>query len=233
MTSFLRGRRSATVVVALLTIATISTAPDRAEAVGSDVVIVGDSIVAGNQDPIRQILRERGRDVTIDAQSGRTLTRSFDLGGTTVRSGTSAVRSLVESGRRPALWIIELGTNDHSGAGNCGCPDPVAAAGERIDALLGELPGDANVAWVTVLDTDVPESVRWFNTALSVRGLAQIPWFDIARNEPSWFLDDVHPSMEGVFALIDVLDAGIDAYLDGAPPRERSARRVGVSAYTI
>jgi len=233
ITSARRLRRVALALVLASSAITVASSTDTASASRSDVVIVGDSIVGGNQDPIRQILRERGRDVTIDARSGRTLTRSFRLGGTTVDSGVSAVRSLVASGRRPALWIIQLGTNDHVGVGNCDCPDPVAAAGLRIDMLLAELPADANVAWVTVLDTDFPESVRWFNTALAVRGLPQIPWFDTARDQRSWFLDDVHPSMDGVFALIDVLDAGIDAYLDGAPARTRSARRLGVTAYTI
>ncbi len=229
-------RLAIAVVVAMAVAGVSSTATTEApvaEAGRRDVIIVGDSIVAGNQNPIRQVLRQRGHDVTIDAQSGRTLTRSFPFQGTTVRSGVSAVRSLVASGRRPALWIIELGTNDHFGVGNCGCPDPVVAAGARIDALLAELPPGANVAWVTVLDTDFPQSVVWFNTALTLRNLQQIPWHDTAQFRPDWFLDDVHPSFPGVFALIDLLEDGIEAYLDGRQLGDRTARRLGVSQYTL
>lgn len=203
-----------------------------AEATGSpDVVIVGDSIIAGNRRLIDPVLATAGLDVHIDAQSGRNLTESFVDRERQVDSGAAAVARLREQGLRPDLWLIELGANDVSIIRRCGCADPVTFAGARIDQLLEELPPGANVAWVTVHRDVLEPAVTHFNNALLVRSLQQIDWHAAALFRDDWLLDSKHPSVVGARAFGQVLVDGMTIYLDGPFRGERTARRLGLSSY--
>ena len=206
-------------------------APSVASAADRSIVIVGDSIVAGNRSAVAEVLLDRGLEVTIDAQSGRNLTQSFPSRSGVVRSGAETVAALREQGLRPRLWVIELGSNELGPIQRCQCADPVAFAGERIDRVLAELPADANVAWVTVHNTERSRALSHFNNALHVRNLQQIDWHAAALTRGDWFLDDVHPTVSGVFAFADVLATGMESYLRGPFRTDGVARRVGLSAY--
>jgi hypothetical protein len=216
-----------------MTIAAIipGTPANAASADDRFIVLVGDSVVAGNRAAIAQVLVDRDLEVTLDAQSGRNLTESFPSRGTTVRSGAEVVASLRDQGLRPSLWVIELGANELGPIQRCACVDPVAFAGERIDRVLAELPTGANVAWVTVHDTERSRALTHFNNALHVRGLQQIDWHAAAKFRSDWFLDDVHPTIAGVYAFADVLADGMQSYLDGPFRTEGAARRVGLTTY--
>ncbi len=203
-------------------------APTSAAVDGPDVVLVGDSIVAGNRSLIDPVFAARGLDVRIDARSGRNLTVAFTDGTRIVDSGADAVARLRESGLRPALWVIEVGANDIGFVRRCECADPVAFAVDRIDQLLAELPPGANVAWVTPHRVELEPALTHFNNALLVRSLQQIDWHAAALFRDDWFLDAKHPSIPGARAFADVLADGMETYLDGPFRGERSARRLGL-----
>lgn len=196
-----------------------------------EVVLIGDSLVGGNRVGIDPVFAASGLEVHIDARSGRNLTDPFVDGPRRVDSGVAAAARLRDQGLRPALWLIALGANDVAVIRRCECDDPVAFAGERIDALLAELPRDANVAWVTVHRVELEPAVTHFNNALLLRSLQQIDWHAAALFRDEWFLDARHPSVAGVRAYANVLADGMATYLDGPFRGERSARRLGLVAY--
>ncbi len=212
------------------------TGDGRAEATTAEVIIVGDSIVSISQWRIRPELQRRGIDIDIDAAKRRSIVRDTTFAGQLVRSGAATVRSMVAAGRRPDLWVIELGTNDLGPMFGCGCDDLVAFAGEMIDDLLAELPAGADVIWVTVYDRGAATVTEAFNTALHVRGLPIIDWWSAALGHDEWLDDRVHPSSVGVGALTGVLADGIEAQLAWLDRRdeprsglERATRGVVVS----
>lgn len=172
------------------------------------MAIVGDSIVAGNRAVVQDILSRAGVPATvIDAASGRAMSHRTAYGaGKTVSSGIDAVRAIRQAGHRPSLWVVELGTNDTWGVGNCRCPDPVAYAGTRIDLVRAEIGVGHQILWMNVRANSVGANA--INEALRRRlgpSFGLIDWDAATRGHDGWFLDAVHPNMTGVFQLGDLL----------------------------
>ncbi|MDG2233942.1 MAG: hypothetical protein P8L16_08955, partial [Ilumatobacter sp.] len=101
------------VAAALLAgIAPLSAGRQAAAAPGQpDAVIVGDSLTGGNVDYIRPTLRNAGLNVRVEGLSARRIAVSFNFLGRR-DSGVARVRSLKAAGVSPALWVVQLGTND-------------------------------------------------------------------------------------------------------------------------
>ncbi len=213
-------------VATLLAAMTPLSADDRVVAAPGqpDVVIVGDSLTAGNKSYIGPTLRNAGLDVRLEALSARRIAVSFDFLGRR-DSGVSRVRALKAAGVSPSLWVIELGSNDLGVIQNCECPDPVAFAGTIIDQLLDEIGPGVPIAWVTVLSRNQWDASRWFNTAVGIRAarnlyIALIRWHDLALLRPDWFVDHVHQNVEDVKVFTQMYIDRISALLaDPLGPR--------------
>lgn len=182
------------------------------------VAIIGDSIIAGNLGYILPALDARGvpRRV-VDALSSRKTSIAWFDGRRTVTSGIDAVRSLRARGAAPQLWVIELGTNDTFDISTCRCPDPVAFAGQRIDALRTELGPGARVLWVNVRTSSA--GALAYNEALVRRAgpdFVIADWKAHSAGRTSWFVDAVHPNAKGVRELASFL---ADAILAMPPPQ--------------
>jgi hypothetical protein len=63
------------------------------------------------------------------------------------------------------------------------------------------------------------------------RIVEMIDWHAAANSRSEWFLDDVHPSVEGVYAFADMLANGMRSYVAGPFRSDRTARRLGLRAY--
>ena len=212
-TTFLAG------VVSLNAGRDVSAAPGQA-----NVVIVGDSLTGGNANYIGTTLRNAGLHVRVEGLSARRIAVSFNFLGRR-DSGVERVRSLKEAGVSPALWVIQLGTNDLGVINNCGCPDPVAYAGTIIDQLLDEIGSGVPIAWVTVANRSQWDASLWFNKAIGVRAardphVALIRWNELSASRPDWFVDHVHQNYNGVKVFTQMYIDRISALLaDPLGPR--------------
>jgi lysophospholipase L1-like esterase len=204
-----------------------------------DVVIVGDCLTGGNGNYIGATLRNAGLDVRVEGLSSRRIAVSFDFLGHR-DSGVERVRSLKAAGVSPALWVIQLGTNDLGAIDDCGCPDPVAYAGSIIDQLLDEIGSDVPIAWVTVANRNQWDASRWFNAAITIRAardphIALIRWNELSASRPDWFVDHVHQNSTGVRVFtqmyIDRISALLATPLGPRPPGPglAAAMRLGPS----
>ena len=206
----------------------------RAESTQPDVVIVGDSLTAGNLNIIRARLEAGGlSSVRYEALSSRRIAHPV-FSGFRRSSGVEAVRALKSEGVDPELWVVELGTNDLGFLPGCGCPDPTFFAGELIDQLVAEIGPGEPIAWVTVLNiADLPVSEQ-FNAALRRRAAVDpmfsiIDWYGTAWRRPELFNDHVHPNLAGVDAFAGMYLDGIGAVLDGLdrpPPSQPPSARL-------
>jgi lysophospholipase L1-like esterase len=205
----------------------------------ADVVIVGDSLTGGNANFIGTTLRNAGLNVRVEGLSARRIAVSFDFLGRR-DSGVERVRSLKGAGVSPALWVIQLGTNDLGVINNCGCPDPVAFAGTIIDQLLDEIGSGIPIAWVTVANRSQWDASRWFNSAITIRAardphIALIRWNELSASRPDWFVDHVHQNSAGVRVFtqmyIDRISALLTNPLGPRPPGPglAAATRLGPS----
>lgn len=227
-----RGRRRVLIVLGALAALTLGGAGTsvEADAVRPQAVIVGDSLTGGNASYIVPTLRSAGLDVRVEGLSARRIAVSFHSGGYR-DSGIARIRSLKAQGVVPALWVIELGTNDLAAVRNCGCSDPVTAARSLIDSLLAELGPDVPVAWVTVMHRGDYEVTNWFNEALRRRAATDpyfrlIDWGGLSMGRPEWFLDEVHQNQLGVQYFTQMYIDDITALLRDLPGPP--ARTVGL-----
>lgn len=195
----------ARVLVALASLAAVGLvdvgAPQRAsgEPASVPLAIVGDSVIAGNLGYILPVLDARGVPArAVDALSSRKTSIAWFVGRRLITSGIDAVRALQAQGVDPALWVIELGANDSYDISTCRCPDPVAFAGQRIDALRAELGAEARVLWVNVR-TSSPGALA-YNEALARRAgphFVVADWKAHSAGQVGWFVDAVHPTARG------------------------------------
>ena len=109
------------------------------------VVIVGNCLTCGIGKYIGTALHNVGLSVRVEGLSSRRIALSFDFLGHR-DSGVEWVKSLKAAGVSPALWVIQLGTNDLGAIDDRGCPNPVAYADSIIDQLLAEIGSDVPIA---------------------------------------------------------------------------------------
>lgn len=175
----------------------------------TNVAMVGDSITAGSQAAIEEVLGARGfTTITIDGEPSRRI----DIGNGTSEplSGVKALYQLLADGVAPDVWVIALGTND------VGQYATAEEYGALIDELLAMLPADAPLVWVDAYRPQYPEENRTFNDVLNQRiadrGHAAVAsWFTVASGNAGAILqgDQIHPNDEGVVAFANVVYAGM------------------------
>lgn len=202
----------------------------RGQSAQPTAVIVGDSLTGGNAGYIRLRLAEAGHGAArVEGLGSRRIAVSYFFHGYR-DSGIERIRRLRADGVEPQLWVIQLGTNDLHAIASCGCTDRVAFAAELIDQLLAELPPDAPVAWVTVVDRSRPRTTETFNAALRARAaadprMALIRWNRRAVARPEWFSDHVHPNFAGVVAFTEMYVDALTELLANPPGPPRSDGR--------
>jgi hypothetical protein len=133
-----------------------------------------------------------------------------------ISSGLDAIRSLKESGQ-PALWVVQLGTNDIFFE-----PFDGDRYAELVTVVLDEIGPGVPVVWVDVWRADRPAQSQRFNDVLKVIS-AQRPqlhladWVRVARTEPVLRPDGVHLNELGVERFTRTLvDAAIVVYATSA-----------------
>ncbi len=183
-----------------------------------DVVVVGDSIIAENLEVIDSVLVDGGvSDVHYAALGARRIADTYDYLGERP-SGLDAIDLCLDDGLTPAVWVIELGTNDVAAIAES--DDPEATSLALIDVVLDELDEAEAISWVTVIDRERLEASRVFNGALRDRAgeapsLGVIDWYAAAVDRPDWFVDDVHPNEVGAAAFAELVLAGIERVTPG------------------
>jgi lysophospholipase L1-like esterase len=196
--------RQFVIPVALVAIAGVVSAVGVGSHAGQTVVVVGDSLTAQSEAPIGLVLTADGWRPVVDGRSGSSITnRNSIVDWPTRVTELAAVR--------PAVVVIELGTND---CADCG--DDLDAG---IDRILAPLRQVRRVVWLTVQDTAVerasdPEgvnealrraTVRWPNLEL----LDMKGHFD---GHPEWHIADLlHFNAAGSKELADLIRRAIDA----------------------
>jgi len=209
-------------------------AADEAAEEGAEIVVVGDSITADNIEVIGAHLAEAGTPpVTFEARAARRIADSYEWHGWR-SSGLEAIDGVRGAGVQPALWVIELGTNDMFLVADLGWPEKVSRAGELIDDVVDAVGPDAPIAWVSVLHRDDPEVSRAFNEALRNRAVANpqmvvIDWQHAAVDHPEWFLDLVHPNSEGAGVLAELYSDAIERLLEPRPDPVAPTTTAGLS----
>lgn len=202
-----------------------------------DIVVIGDSLTAANKSLISSRVAAGGvSSVDYEALSGRRINAAVTYGdGIRRSSGVEVVRRLRGGGVDPALWVIELGTNDIGSVRNCECADPVVFAGTLIDTIVAAIGPGEPIAWVTVLDRNNIGVSGSFNEALRRRAAVDplfilIDWYGLGAGHPEWFLDHVHHNLAGVDAFAGLYLDSFRRLLDhplGTPrPGRPAAERV-------
>lgn len=168
------------------------------------VVVIGDSLTAGNVSTIRQRFVDVGLGAAFfDALSGRNITQSILYSWGFVPSGVAAATAAKAAGIDAPLWVVQLGANNVSMISRCDC-DRLAFARSMIAAMRAAV-GDRPVAWVNVRATTFTEAVDIFNQALRDEAAADptfhiIDWHAFSAGK-DWFVDHVHPNVAGAQAL--------------------------------
>lgn len=180
-----------------------------AEVTWTSVAMVGDSITAGSQAALEEVLGARGfTTITIDGEPSRRI----DVGNGTSEplSGVKALFDMIGAGVTPDVWVIALGTND---VGQYATEEEYGAL---IDEILAMLPADAPLVWVDAYRPQYPDENRLFNDVLNNRiaergNAAVASWFTVASANAEAILqgDQIHPNDEGVLAFANVVYAGM------------------------
>jgi lysophospholipase L1-like esterase len=176
------------------------TLPELARAAPS-VALVGDSISYLSREALERKLREEGfGDIEFDALPGRRIAEGDS-------SGLVVLDYAIAAGLEPALWIVELGTND---LGNYAGP---AAYGELIDLVLRRIPPPTPVVWVDTYSSFRLAEAQLFNAtlrdAIARRGdAATADWYGkcVELGPTTLIPDGLHPTADGfeIFAEVTV-----------------------------
>lgn len=180
-----------------------------AEVTWTNVAMIGDSITAGSQAALEEVLGARGfTTITIDGEASRRI----DVGNGTSEpvSGVKALYQMLADGVAPDVWVIALGTND---VGQYATEEEYGAL---IDEMLAMLPADAPLVWVDAYRQQYPDENRMFNDVLNQRiadrgNAAVASWFTVASGNAEAILqgDQIHPNDDGVVAFANVVYAGL------------------------
>jgi len=165
-------------------------------------VVVGDSVTVGLQ--TEGFLNVLGPNRDVDAVIGR----GIQTTGKGHETGLSAVRRLAPLTRKGGWVIVELGTNDVMGY-----PDPHPL----VRAVLGAIPADRCVAWVTVWNAKrMGASDVWNGVVrgeLAKRSCSKVlDWHAaVARDRSLVGGDGIHPTTKGKRTLSGLYGQVFDA----------------------
>jgi lysophospholipase L1-like esterase len=167
----------------------------------ASVAVVGDSITALSEVPLREALTAAGVGrIVIDAQPSRRI--EVGNGVSEPLSGMRTISRMRAAGIEPEVWVIALGTND------VGSYPDAAAFDELIGQVLGLLPADAAVVWVDVYLPQRTGQVAVFNEALRARMVARgnsvvASWEQTVTTSAVDLIssDDIHPNAAGIDAF--------------------------------
>lgn len=173
---------------------------------GPTVAVIGDSITLMSVEDVRSRLSAAGFSSSI-----------IGLYGSTTAGAMSYVRAYAEV--RPAIVIIELGTNDVSEIVRSTGAETLASYQQRMHAIAAMFP-DSCVAVTTVAaDRSVADSTvdveAWNRTARAINDWLRatfsnvVGWDQVVHVNKAWgtpllLEDDVHPNHGGVRALADL-----------------------------
>jgi hypothetical protein len=165
---------------------TTTAAPTLARPV---VAVVGDSLAFSAALQLDPAWKEAGFTPRAELAPGRQIA-VIGLDGQ-VSSGLDAIRSLKAAGQ-PALWVVQLGTNDIFFEPFAG--DRYA---ELVTSVLDAIGPGAPVVWVDVWRGDRPAQSQLFDDVLKVIAsqrpqLHLADWVRVARTEPVLRPDGVH-----------------------------------------
>jgi hypothetical protein len=179
---------------------TTTTAHDARGAIG----LIGDSLSAqATAQEIAGLERAGWSPVVHNALGGRRTTPDPDTEPSF--SGLAALEEIRAKGSNPHTWIIELGTNDVSVAGN----DAVELR-RRIDLMLDAIGPEHQVVWVNVHNgLDLPASAT-FNAVLAQvareRGNVVVAdWATEATKPGNLLPDGIHLSLPGTQTFADLI----------------------------
>lgn len=181
-----------------------------------DVIVLGDSLTYIGRDRLRAAVTAAGWRVLIDGKSGRSIDYPSDL----QYSALAKVSDLRAAGLDAQTWIVALGTNDLYFLVNCKCPDPRAAAVERIRSLLRAIGAGHRIVWVGPQNFSYTDMTALFNGVLqelvaSGEISSVVDWETLsAAHRLDYFNDNAHLSAAGY----DIWVPAITASLGPLPP---------------
>jgi hypothetical protein len=185
-----------------------------AEPTGPVVAVVGDSLAFSAALQLDPAWRAAGFIPRNAVAPGRQIP-VIGLDGQ-ISSGLDAVRSLKAAGQ-PALWVVQLGTNDIFFEPFDG--DRYAAL---VTSVLDAIGPGVPVVWVDVWRADRPAQSQLFNDVLEVIStqrpqLHLANWVRVAQSEPVLRPDGVHLNPFGVERFTRTLvDAAIVVHATSA-----------------
>jgi hypothetical protein len=163
--------------------------PPPAAPAGPVVAVVGDSLAFSAALQLEPAWEAAGFTAREQIAPGRQIP-VVGLEGE-VSSGLDAITSLKEAGP-PALWVVQLGTNDIFFE-----PFDGDRYAELVTAVLDAIGPGVPVVWVDVWRADRPDQSQRFNDVLKVIStqrpqLHLADWVSVARTEPVLLPDGVH-----------------------------------------
>ena len=173
--------------------------------VPASLVMIGDSITVASRKTLEPILAAIGFSaVAINAEVNRRIEVGSGKNGPT--PGIVVADFVLASGKRPAVWVIALGTND------AGLYSTDAEYRDLIDKMLARVPPKAPLVWVDTYRRDQLKGAEQFNSvlrdAITHRGKAVMAeWSQqvIASTGKILRIDGVHPNAAGVLIFSDLV----------------------------
>ncbi len=178
------------------TTTTASTPSTAAPATKTSVVVIGDSITDGSRQQVNDALAFAGyTDIVIEAVSGRRI--AIGDGTTEPLAGVNELQNVLAIGAQPAVWVIELGSNDIG-------KYPESDYPSLIDSITAQIPPTVPLVWVDVyVEHDLTGTAQFndlLRARLADRGHATVaPWFESASDPAQAVLQDdrLHPNDAG------------------------------------
>ena len=215
------GVSAPTPVASANTVAAVETAPvvtDAPEPVTSEpvasrapptVAVVGDSLAYSVAGELDASLRSLGVTPVLQVAPGRQI-QAWGLDGL-ISPGLAVVDELRSVG--PALWVIQLGTNDIADG-----PLDAGLYPSLVTAMLDEIGPNTPVVWMGVHRFDLPAESQAFDAVLRLldterRELSVADWARVALSEPVLTDDGVHLTEAGGHRFVETIAAAVQAGL--------------------
>ena len=173
------------------------------------VAVVGDSLAYSVAGELDASLRSLGVTPVLQVAPGRQI-QDWGLDGL-ISPGLVVVDELRSVG--PALWVIQLGTNDIADG-----PLDAGLYASWITAMLDEIGPNTPVVWMGVHRFDLPAESQAFDAVLRLldterRELSVADWARVALSEPVLTDDGVHLTEAGGHRFVETIAEAVQAGL--------------------